>query len=168
MWNTLFLDCHHTDTWNVSQACSCPGNWIQEDTAYLPLKRWKFHLAHSAAVVRRFFFFAISTAFIITCILQAAVCVANSYLDACSCCVCSEQINPFCADLRVKLELSSRPEEHHVANAAPYTEMSADKVPEIIPSNPWNSSASTKLATHKGGSISTADGKVVESSVFMY
>jgi hypothetical protein len=64
----------------------------------------------------------------------------------------------------VKLELSSRPEEHHVANAAPYTEMSADKVPEIIPSNPWNSSTSTKLAAHKGGSISTADGKVVEFS----
>lgn len=64
----------------------------------------------------------------------------------------------------MKLELSGRPEDHHVANAAPYTEMSADKVPEIIPSNPWNSSASTKLAVHKGGSITTADGKVVEFS----
>jgi hypothetical protein len=70
---------------------------------------------------------------------------------------------PFYADLRVKLELSSRPEEHHVANAASYTETSADKVPEIIPSNPWNSSTSTKLAPHKGSSIATADGNVVES-----
>lgn len=61
-------------------------------------------------------------------------------------------------DLRVKLELSSRPEEHHVANAAPYTETSADKTPDIIPANVvWNSS--TKLAVHKSGSIATADGK---------
>ncbi|PNF36298.1 hypothetical protein B7P43_G05289 [Cryptotermes secundus] len=62
-------------------------------------------------------------------------------------------------DLRVKLELSSRPEEHHVVNAAPYTETSADKISEIIPSTPWNSSTSTKLAVHKGGSVATADGK---------
>jgi uncharacterized protein YycO len=90
--------------------------------------------------------------------------VANLYLNKCTPCVLSEQIQlHFFADLRVKLELSSRPEDHHVTNAAPYTEMSADKVPEIIPSNPWNSSTSTKLAAHKGGSISTADGKVVES-----
>jgi hypothetical protein len=63
----------------------------------------------------------------------------------------------------VKLELSSRPEEHHVVNAAPYTETSADKISEIIPSNPWNSSTSTKLAVHKGGSVATADGNVIDS-----
>jgi hypothetical protein len=68
----------------------------------------------------------------------------------------------FLPDLRVKLELSSRPEEHHVVNAAPYTETSADKISEIIPSNPWNSSTSTKLVVHKGGSVATADGNVIE------
>lgn len=71
-------------------------------------------------------------------------------------------LTPFFSDLRVKLELSSRPEEHHVVNAAPYTETSADKISEIIPSTPWNSSTSTKLAVHKGGSVATADGNVIE------
>ncbi|KAJ9592741.1 hypothetical protein L9F63_015579 [Diploptera punctata] len=59
-------------------------------------------------------------------------------------------------DLRVKLELSNRLEEHHGANAASFIETSADKTSEIIP---WNSGSSTKLPVHKGGSIATADGK---------
>jgi len=61
----------------------------------------------------------------------------------------------------VKLELCNRPEEHHMVNAAPYADASADKMPEINPSNPWNSSANSKMAAHKGGSVATADGNVV-------
>ena len=48
-----------------------------------------------------------------------------------------------------------------MVNAAPYAEASADKIHEINPSNPWNSSANSKMAAHKGGSVATADGNVI-------
>ncbi|CAG2054335.1 unnamed protein product, partial [Timema podura] len=60
-------------------------------------------------------------------------------------------------DLRVKLELSARPEEHHT-NAVPYAETSVDKPPEIMPTpTTWNSGAAVKISPLKGSSISTAD-----------
>nr|CAD7423148.1 unnamed protein product [Timema monikensis] len=65
-------------------------------------------------------------------------------------------------DLRVKLELSARPEEHHT-NAVPYAETSVDKPPEIMPTpNTWNSGAAVKISPLKGSSISTADGKKLQ------
>lgn len=47
-----------------------------------------------------------------------------------------------------------------MVNAAPYADSNADKMPEINPSNLWNS-ANSKIAAHKGGSVATADGNVV-------
>lgn len=48
-----------------------------------------------------------------------------------------------------------------MVNAAPYVDASTDKMPEINPSIPWNSSANSKIAAHKGGSVATADGNVI-------
>nr|CAD7440477.1 unnamed protein product [Timema bartmani] len=65
-------------------------------------------------------------------------------------------------DLRVKLELSAHPEEHHT-NAVPYAETSVDKSPEIMPTpTTWNSGAAVKISPLKGSSISTADGKKLQ------
>ncbi|XP_063228904.1 broad-complex core protein isoforms 1/2/3/4/5 isoform X2 [Bacillus rossius redtenbacheri] len=71
-----------------------------------------------------------------------------------------DQGNSCPEDLRVNMELSTRPDEMHASIAAPYSEKSPETAPEIIQTNTWNcGGSSVKMSPLKGGGVQTQDGR---------